>query len=244
MKINKNVYEDIQSTSQMLAAAGALFAAHKINQVTYIRLQNLIKNAEKYKGTNMKFLYTQWNTIIDKGKQEMKDSQWDEFRDRRWSTTNNDDPIIQRQERERMQYEENLKRAWEKSHEETPSVQDEIEESKVDTDDYFETTAKTIKRPKKRKDDDDEEVHYVKPRWAGKLKTAMGIAKKIDSTLKKNFPEPANDIPGYAGNSNDIEPAKNLMNRRNPATLPNPGGDPDPNNNNTSKCSFLNLTRT
>ena len=148
----------------------------------------------------------------------MTDEKWEQFKDSRWTTTAQNDPVIQHHEKQKQKYEH----YWDQQFDEfnkRQKRQREQEESKVEADDYFETTyvqnqhkkSNPKKSPKRyipenddafeqamdeatRKAEKEHRNRHKKPikipGWIPRLKKATKVATMIDKTLKTVLPEP------------------------------------------------------
>lgn len=165
-------FDNIKTYADGIRAAGALLAAGVITQRTHERLVKLLNFSKSYAGQSIYQIQAQWNEIVEIGKREMADDQWKEFQDKRWTDTyipKNPHRIMSEDEKNH----EILKR----------KRGNEVEESKVETDDYFETTYKENEKRKKKQKEPKQQ------NWVKNIASAVSQAKKIDKTLKKIAPK-------------------------------------------------------
>lgn len=184
--------DTIRDGTDAIIKAGAMLLAKEITQWQYDLIRGLLNSTN-----SMKKIQEGWNEIIRMGDNEMTDEKWKQFQDSRWSAEAFNDPVIQRIEADRKRYEENYSKAM-----------NDHEESKVDTDDFFTTTAATIghrpdtfemgmikatEREETKRKNKKAKVWEHTPRWQGQLKSAMGTAKKVDTAMKKLNPKPSGE---------------------------------------------------
>lgn len=200
--IDKNT--DLRHEAHQLYVAGVIgFHAHR--QLLELIDQNLPFNK----------LQEKWNQIIAFGDEQMTDDKWEAFKDSRWTQDPHKDPVIQYHEKQRKQsefyWDEQFK---EFNNRHKKQKQDDIEESKVDTDDFFDTTLQQIEKENDPQgyipegDDAFEQAlnkataleelrHHARfkkpmkpPKWMAKLKGVTSTAAKIDKNLRNKLPEP------------------------------------------------------